>query len=150
MVRIFSVTGILCIITAALAQSDDSAKDLQRMEGTWTGTFIEAGGKPLPDNEKAIKIKLVVKADKYTVYISEMKYTEGHIKLDAAKQPRAIDAIPADGPFKGAAQPGIYQFEGDEMRVLFSKPGAERPAEFKTKEGTEQMLALYKRVKDAK
>jgi uncharacterized protein (TIGR03067 family) len=150
MLRALGTAGILCMVTAALAQPEDSAKDLKLMQGTWSGTFIEAGGAPIPDKEKAVKVKLVVKADKYTVFLDEMKYTEGQLKLDASKKPRAIDATPADGPFKGKMQPGIYAFEGDEMRVLFSEPGAERPSEFKTKEGTKQMLARYKRVKEAK
>jgi uncharacterized protein (TIGR03067 family) len=150
MQRAFGITGLLWMAIGAAAQSDDSAKDLKLMQGTWTGNFIEAGGKPLPDKEKAVKVKLVLKADKYTVFLDDTKYTEGHIKLDAGKKPRTIDALPADGPNKGMVQPGIYALEGDEMRVLFSRPGTERPSAFKTKEGTEQMLASYKRVKDAK
>ena len=61
--------AVLCMATFAVAQSEDSAKDLKRLEGTWAGTFIEAGGKPLTKKEKAVHIKLVVKADKYTVFI---------------------------------------------------------------------------------
>jgi uncharacterized protein (TIGR03067 family) len=149
MLRVFEILAVLCMVAGA-AQTEDNANDLKLMQGTWSGAFIEAGGKPLPDKEKAVKLKLIVKADKYTVFLDEKKITEGELKLDASKKPRTIDALPADGPFKGMVQPGIYKIEGYEMWVLFSKPGVDRPTEFKTKEGTDQMLASYQRVKDGK
>ena len=60
------------------------------------------------------------------MFIDETKFTEGQIKLDADKNPRTIDAIAAAGPLKGMVQPGIYQIEGNEMRMVFSTPGADR------------------------
>ena len=150
MTRPYVLLAALVTVSLAAAQGTDTAKDLKLMQGTWEVTFVEAEGKPLPDKEKAVKMKVVIKGEKYTVFLDEQKYTEGVVKLDAAKKPKTMDAHPADGPFKGMVQPGIYAFEGDDMRVVFTKPGADRPTEFKTKEGTEQMLAHYKRIKDGK
>lgn len=150
MTRVSGTLGVLCCVGLALAQAGDTAKDLQLMQGTWAGTYLETGGAPIPDKEKNVKVKLVVKADKYTVYIDEMKFIDGQLKLDATKTPRTIDAVANAGPFKGMAQPGIYTITGDEMRLVFTKPNDPRPTEFKTQKGTAQMLATYKRVKDAK
>ncbi len=146
-------TGVLVVLALNLlgaAQAGDAAKDLKLMEGTWSGTFLETGGKPFPDQEKAVKLKLVIKGDKYTVFLEDKKFVEGTLKLDPAKKPKAIAAIAADGAFKGMVQPGIYQIDANAMRVVFSKPGAERPTEFKTKEGTDEVLISYQRIKDGK
>ena len=86
MFRVFGSMVAFCLVTCVLAQSDDSAKDLKRLEGTWTGTFVEAGGRPLSKKEKAVHVKLVFKGDKYTIFIDESKFAQGQIKLDAAKQ----------------------------------------------------------------
>jgi uncharacterized protein (TIGR03067 family) len=150
MTKAMAALAISCLATAVAAQDGDSAKDLKQMAGTWSGTFVEAGGKPIPAKEKTVRVKLVVKGDKYTVFIDEAKFADGQIKLDASKKPRAIDAIAAGGPLKGQVQPGIYQVSADEIRVVFSTPGSDRPTAFKTKEGTQEALVVYKRVKDAK
>jgi uncharacterized protein (TIGR03067 family) len=138
------LVGVMMVVLAG--QPEDSAKDLKALQGTWSGSYVE-GGKPLADKEKAVKVKLVVKADKYTVFLDDAKAAEGQIKLDASKKPRTIDAVAAGGPLKGMVQQGIYALEGDELRVLFSKPGEARPTEFKAREGTDQMLAKFRRVK---
>ena len=150
MTRAVGAWGFCFLVTAVAAQVPDSAKDLKQMEGTWSGTFVEASGKPIPAKEKSVRVKLVVKGDKYTVFIDGEKLADGQIKLDASKQPRGIDAIAATGPLKGQVQPGIYQVASDEIRVVFSTPGSARPTAFKTKEGTEEMLVVYKRSKAGK
>ena len=83
----------------------------------------------------------------YTVYFGDNVLTTGTIKLDAAKTPRQIDAIAADGDTKGKAMKGIYVREGETFKVCFAQPDKERPTEFKTKADSGQMLFSYKRVK---
>jgi uncharacterized protein (TIGR03067 family) len=132
----------------AAPKEDEVKKELAKMEGTWTIVIHESNGKKQTDEEvKAVKMKLVVKGDKYTVFLDDKPLTQGTLKLDPSKKPKTIDAVADDGPFKGTAMPGIYELEGDDMKVNFGQPGAARPTEFKTKEGSNQVLIGYKRVK---
>jgi hypothetical protein len=44
---------------------------------------------------------------------------------------------------------GIYELEGDKLRICFAKPGAkERPTRIETKPDSGQSLTVYKRNKE--
>jgi uncharacterized protein (TIGR03067 family) len=136
----------LCL--AAGAQEDAAKKDLEQMQGTWTVAAQEMGGAKLTDEQiKQANVKLVVKGDKYTLSIGDQPIAHGTIKLDPAKKPKAIDTTAEGEQHKGQKMLGIYTLEKDEMKVLFTQPGEDRPAEFRTKQGTQQILITYKRVK---
>lgn len=121
--------------------------DLKKMAGTWRGTILEIDGKPPTDGEKSIAIKLLIKGDRYTVFFDEKKIGEGTFKLDEKKKPKAIDATASEGDAKGKVQLGIYELSGDELKVIFSESGKERPREFKTREKGEEILIRYQRQK---
>lgn len=147
-------TGLLVLVVGGWLMAADgpkeeaARKDLDRMQGTWMVTVHELNGqKTTAEQNQEAKSKLVVKGDKYTVYFGDQRITEGVLKLDPTRKPRTIDALAADGPAKGQAMPGIYELEGDDMRVCFGQPGKERPTAFATQAGTNQILLGYKRVK---
>jgi uncharacterized protein (TIGR03067 family) len=144
--KAFGVVVLLALAAAARPQDAAAKKDLQRMEGAWKVTLEEIDGKPTSE-EKKVDVKLVVKDGKYTVFFGDKQAATGTIKLDAGKTPRQIDAIADDGPLKGKAMQGVYEVKGDTMRVCFTQPGKERPTEFRTKEGSGEMLFSYKRIK---
>jgi uncharacterized protein (TIGR03067 family) len=58
-----------------------------------------------------------------------------------------MDITGTEGPNKGKTMLAIYELEGDSMKVCYDMSGKERPTEFKTKPGTAQFLAKYKREK---
>jgi uncharacterized protein (TIGR03067 family) len=76
------------------------------------------------------------------------------IKLDPSKSPKAIDStilfiaiFPGE---KGKTLQGIYQLEGDELKLAFpNAPARERPREFTTKKELEPRFVVftYKRLK---
>ncbi len=133
---------------AADAKEEAAMKELQKMEGTWLVTLLELNGeKATEEQNQRPQIKLLVKGDKYTVYHGEERVVEGTLKLDPTKKPKTMDIIADDGPNKGLAMQGIYELEGDTMKVCFAQLRQERPSEFRTKAGTNQMLFGYKRVK---
>jgi uncharacterized protein (TIGR03067 family) len=142
------IAALLLLAAVACPQDEAARKDLKQMEGTWKAVVHEADGKKTTeeDNKKA-DVKLVVKDGKFTVHFNDKVVGQGTIKLDAGKKPKQIDATATDGPMKDATLVGIYELNGDEMRVCFGLPGKERPTEFRTKEGTGQMLLGYKRLK---
>ncbi len=116
-------------------------KDKDAIQGTWAVVSVEAEGKPLATGTKQV---WVITAEKITWKEGDkvkdavtMKY-----HLDAEKKPKTIDL---DHPAKevGALQ-GIYQLEGDRLKICFGK---ERPKEFATKGGTDHRLVVFKRQK---
>jgi uncharacterized protein (TIGR03067 family) len=149
MKRFVAIVAVLLAVSATRGQDDVAKKDLKAMEGTWAVTVHEVSGMKISeeDNKKA-DAKLIVKDGKYTVFFGGMQIATGTIKLDTSKKPKQLDAIAEDGPTKGMAMPGIYQIEGETMKVCFAQPGKDRPTEFTTKEGSGQMLLSYKRAKN--
>jgi hypothetical protein len=42
---------------------------------------------------------------------------------------------------------GIYEFDGDKLKVCFDATGKKRPTEFKSPPGSETFVNVHKRVK---
>jgi uncharacterized protein (TIGR03067 family) len=145
---VLAATSGLLFTALAGAGGDGEAKELKRMEGTWAVTINESGGKKTSDEEnKKASVKLVVEGSKYKIYFGDKLYTQGKLKLDPAQKPRTIEAIAADGPYEGKVMPGIYELEGDNMRVCFATPGKDRPKDFSAGKGSGHSLLTYKRLK---
>jgi uncharacterized protein (TIGR03067 family) len=67
-------------------------------------------------------------------------------KLDPSRKPKEIDLTP-DGEGKGKTVAGLYELEGDSLRVCFpGQPDAERPTRLESKEGENYLLLTYTRA----
>jgi uncharacterized protein (TIGR03067 family) len=88
-----------------------------------------------------------IKGDKYTVFRFDKARGKGTLKLDATKNPKTIDALP-DGP-AGKMGPilGIYEIDGDTLKLCFAAPGMERPKDFTCKAGSGHTLTVWMREK---
>jgi hypothetical protein len=53
----------------------------------------------------------------------------------------------AEGPNKGAVMLGIYEIDGDTLRVCFDPEGKKRPTEFKSASGSQTFVNVHKRAK---
>jgi uncharacterized protein (TIGR03067 family) len=137
-------------LVAALGRAEEGGikGDLKKMEGAWTMTSREGGGRKATAEElKKINGKLVIKGHKYTFYFNGKAVTRGTIKLNSAKEPKAMDLVASDGPLKGQAIKAIYRLKGDRMEACFPLPDAKRPRNFRTDKGSSQILIRYQRIK---
>jgi uncharacterized protein (TIGR03067 family) len=126
---------------------DDLAKEMKALAGTWEVVKMVHDGvvAPLPPEGSP---RVTVKEDgSYAVKAADMALESGVGKIDPAKSPKTLDITPADGPNKGKTLLGIYELKGDELRVCWSEPGKDRPADFTSKEGSGRIFITYKRVK---
>ncbi len=129
------VVAAICLLAADAAKDDP--KDIQ---GTWTIVSGERGGEVTPAD--ALKDATVIFAgNKFTAKIND-RTREGTFKLDPAKKPKTIDVTIDDKDGLG-----IYELNGDNLKISFNPPGDERPADFRTKEATRQMTLILKRAK---
>lgn len=138
---------LLAVVTGAEeAKKDAGAEDLKRMEGNWVLVSMEVDGMKIPDDD-AMALFRSVKGDQYTVSRYRKAAGKGTIKLDATKKPRAIDAFPIRADGKGKAVLGIYEFDGDKLKLCFAAPGNARPTEFSAKEDSGHTLTVWQREK---
>jgi uncharacterized protein (TIGR03067 family) len=131
--------------TGTRADDKDAEKELKKFHGTWTFVFVETGGKELPADQFK-DMTVVFEGDKHTVKKGDEVVHVATQKLDPSKSPKAIDVTAADGPNKGMVMLGIYEFDGDILKVCFDPEGKNRPTEFKTGAG-QQTLVVHKRLK---
>lgn len=133
-----------------LAREADAKKtDKDNIQGTWRVESVKMNGQDKDGKGELLKKSTFeIAADKMLV-----KFNEGNkpstYTLDPAAKPKTIDITPqGEGDGKGETVPGIYKLEGDTLTIcLPCGAQMERPTEFVSKEGSNTLLILLKRVK---
>jgi len=125
------------LVTAFTTLAAEDAKDIQ---GTWLPETAELGGRPFKTN-----FTLKLDAGKYEVAAENLD--KGTYAIDPAAKPRTIDITGVEGPNAGRKIPGIYELDGDTLRLCYGMAGSTRPTEFKSAAGTRLFLVTYKRKK---
>jgi uncharacterized protein (TIGR03067 family) len=127
--------------TAADAPANDAnAKDLAKMQGDWMVASITRDGRKLSDDEAQTLFRTVT-GNKYTIFNFNKPVSKGTFKIDSTKTPKTIDSTPAGG--KSPPVLGIYQFEGDKLKICNALPGAPRPTSFDAKEGSDHTKVVW-------
>jgi uncharacterized protein (TIGR03067 family) len=145
--RIFLAT-LCCAVGFAASGTDqtDLESELKKFQGTWTVESSTTGGMDLPAADLKAFI-LTFEGDTHTLKRGDELVQVGTQKLDPSKSPKAIDMIMTAGPNKGAVMLGIYEIDGDTLRVCFDPQGKKRPTEFKSAPGSANFVNVHKRVK---
>ncbi len=136
---------ISALMAALLLGGDDPAKnDLDKLQGTWVLVAMETEGNDVPAED--IKgWKAIYEGNRVTLRTEDRVRRRGIITLDSARKPKAINTWDQDGPYEDQTVPGIYQLEGDTLKLCFARPGQERPKEFTSKSGTAFLVCVYKK-----
>ncbi len=143
LLKLLPALSVVVLFAADAPKEDATKKDLEKMQGTWAVVSQEFSGTKLTEEMiKQANVTLVVKDQTYTILFGTQQVAKGKIKLDATKKPKQIDGIDD----KGMTMLGIYEIDGDMMKVNFAQPGNDRPTELATKEKSMQILIGYKRV----
>jgi uncharacterized protein (TIGR03067 family) len=124
--------------SAGLAAGGDAAKEQKKFEGTWSVLSAQKAGKDAPANDIK-EVRFIFSGDKMTFRKGD-ETKDGTFKIDPSKKPAQIDVT-----IDGMNHPGIYKFEGDKLQICVGHD--ERPAEFKSPEGSKTFLVTLKREK---
>jgi uncharacterized protein (TIGR03067 family) len=143
----FLVLVVSVALLAADAKDDAVKKEVEKFQGSWTGVSLEAGGQKAPD-EFAKQNKITFTGDKYVQTMGGQTVEAGTQKLDPTKKPKTMDISVTEGDMKGSTQLGIYEIEGDTLKICVAEHGSkDRPTEFATKAGSRNMLIVLKKDK---
>ncbi len=137
--RWMALATFTTLAACGLALADDKDKK-DKLDGTWTLESGERNGQPFPD-EVAKTMKLTITGEKLKIE-AQGNEREGTIKIDASKKPKELDITVGERMTKG-----IYELDGDTLKICQARPNGDRPTEFSGKEGTNQMLMVLKREK---
>jgi len=119
---------------------DASAKsDADLLLGDWAPVEMVANGEKVSDDTLA-DIKLKIKGNQYFLETKD-RPNQGSFKLTESGNPKSMDATTEGGD----ELPAIYEISGDTFKVCYAVNGAARPTAFKSSEGSDHVLVIYKR-----
>lgn len=132
---------LLTVLFTAMTAVDPPKTDADRFQGTWIVSRVEINGKVQP---KSFTIRVKFDGDRLSTKVADRPFEpRGTFRLDPGRTPKAYDLTTADG----MAVLGIYELDGDTLKVCLSAPGDERPKAMKTAPDDERTLVVYKREK---
>ena len=131
-------------------QEDAFRAEMKAMAGTWRPISTENNGNKA--SEQILKdIRWARDADgKWTMQRDGKAVLEWTVRrIDATKKPKTIDLEVTSGSYKGQVYRGIYELDGDTLRVCLAQPeSTERPTEFSARKGSNSALSEFKREKN--
>ena len=133
------------LLVAADAKDDAVKRDMDALQGNWQVVSMERDGEAVNIAKDAAR---VIKADKYALTLRPGLTIEGAYKIDPGAKPKTMETTASNGPYKDKELLGIYELDGNTLRICYAPPGKDRPTEFTTKAGSGWILTVHKRAKD--
>jgi uncharacterized protein (TIGR03067 family) len=133
-----------------VAPEDGVAKELKALAGSWRPVSTENNGYKSSEGDLDGILWIRDADGKWTARRDGKTIVEWAVKrIDPTKNPKSIDIEVTAGAYKGVVYLGIYELDGDTLRICFALPDrAERPTEFSASKGSIRALSEFKREKD--
>jgi uncharacterized protein (TIGR03067 family) len=125
-----------------LAESGDARAantDQEELQGKWNVESFEFNGAPVDALIDAVR---EFKDGNYTLTPASGEVFRGTVKLDSSKKPKQIDLELNDRTLKG-----IYEIDGDTLKIGYALEGDQRPTELVSKPDSGVVLVVHKRAK---
>jgi uncharacterized protein (TIGR03067 family) len=141
--------AMLVLFVLASAPDDNKAEtarsDAEAIKGQWLMSKAIVSG--VPNLAQAGRIRYFFDTTAYIKSNNDQVLVEGEFTIDPTKTPKSIDLVsgPVESPLRWQ---GIYEIEGDVLRMAFSGQPHVRPASFERKHGASGHLFVLKRVQD--
>jgi uncharacterized protein (TIGR03067 family) len=126
----------------AAPTTDANASDLVKMQGDWMATSMTQSGIKLSEDDTQAHFRTVA-GQKYSVFRYSKVIGHGTFLIDATKSPKTIDSMPVVSQGKPKPILGIYDFDGDRLRICNAPPGKPRPTDFEIKAGSNHTRIVW-------
>jgi uncharacterized protein (TIGR03067 family) len=128
---------------------DEAKKETEKLQGKWKIVKFETPPDKQRSAEVLANLHLIFADGKLTTCIDDRLVEETSFKLDPTKNPKWFDTVSTTGSNKGKIAEGIYELDGDNLKICIGPPGQKRPTEFKVsaEENKQTGLMILKRVK---
>jgi uncharacterized protein (TIGR03067 family) len=137
---------LLPVVMLIAGAGPKPASDAEKVPGVWRFTSSERDGKAEPcDPKNPLEVEFTGETFRFSLPAGA-SHPQGY-KLDPTAKPKAIDWLA--GGKHGSSKPlaGIYELDGDTLKICWGTGGGGRPKEFTTKAETGEWLWVLKRAK---
>jgi RNA polymerase sigma factor (sigma-70 family) len=123
---------------------DADRRDRKKFESRWSIESVETGGADETASPAAVlkECRYTFQGDKYLLKRGNQTVEEGAFRIDPTKTPAAFDLKSGNA---NELVPGIYEFDGETLKLCFPTSGKDRPTEFKG--GNGNALLVLKRTR---
>jgi uncharacterized protein (TIGR03067 family) len=128
-----------CAWGAGDARVQAADPDLLGLQGKWTVDSFEYNGAPVELMKEAVR---EFNGDQYTLTPKSGEAISGVARIDSGKKPKEIDLEINERTLKG-----IYELDGDTLKMSYTLNGDERPKELVSKPDSGVVLVIHQRVK---
>jgi uncharacterized protein (TIGR03067 family) len=140
------VVGLVALSVCAgrVAAKKEAAEEARVMKYKYVA--VTHDGKEVPKDQLE-DMTLTVTGNKGVVKKGDKVLYEGKSKVDMTKKPWHIDITISQGEDKGKVSKGIMKVEDGKLTICFGKAGGKRPKEFKSEEGSGNILEVLEEIK---
>ena len=118
---LFAVLFVVLLFGSDSPKGYDDATEANNIEGTWRLTEIN-GDDGVSESHRYVTYH----SGTYTIDWNVGDLWHGRYKIEPNRKPPHLDLIPSSGFLKGQTIKGIYQLDGDKLRIAVM-PGGEGP-----------------------
>ena len=112
--------------------------DQEKLQGKWVIESCEYNGAAVEGMKEAMR---EIKEDQYTLTPKSGEAYRGAIKLDSSQKPKQIDL-----EVNGRTLKGIYELDGELLKMSYRLNGDERPTELASKPDSGVVFVIHKRA----
>lgn len=140
------------VLFVGIVVAQDDKKDAGLLQGSWSMVSGEYNGQMLPTEfktgKRAAKIgasTITISGELFSITVNGQVVLKAKHVVDSAKKPKTINFEMVEGLTNAKTQLGIYDIDGDTLKLCFGAPGKERPTEFTAPAGSERTATVWKR-----
>ncbi len=140
MTRWLTVTLALGLPVAGVC-AQQNADDTKQLQGVWKAVaYEESGKKAIGARARLLEgMSWQFTGDQFIRRMEGQIDSQGTYKIDPSKKPKEIDLF---DPQRKAHFVGIYELQGDTLRIRFNVRADTRPTAFTTEKGTRDHFLL--------
>jgi uncharacterized protein (TIGR03067 family) len=142
MKRYIAISIAATLTLAALGDENQPNKEAQKLQGSWKLVKFDTPPVRRPPEDFVAKSRLVFDNNKLITRIGTDVAEETTFTIDGTKTPKWVDAVATVGPLKGKIAKGIYELNGDDLKICIGLPGQQRPTEFKVVADAKQQTGV--------
>jgi uncharacterized protein (TIGR03067 family) len=128
------------------ADEDPTATEWEKFTGIWQCVGGERGGEALP-SDQTLEIRMVFQGNRLTLH-TRGQLTTFDVRIDPEPNPKVFIMTARDGSFKGKSAFGIYEWDGEKLRLCIPnrpKDSQEPPKDFDTAHDRHLVSLVFER-----